>query len=634
MSVLLLAMPWQAVYQPSIQTGLLKRVLTRAGIPATTSSLAFDFLEHCLRATGDARARLKEYERIYVDRCDVGLCDWIFAGPPFADAPSASDGYAAYLRQQGVPERDIARAFAIREAVPRFLDACADRILAERPAVVGFTCTYTQLVPSLALGRVLKARDPRLQVVLGGAECDGPSGAAIHRTFPWVDVVVRGEAERVLPALVRDLLSGGPVTPQPGLCYREGGRPVEDTRPPVPVAIEDVPRPDYDDYFEQVARSSFRDSLVGEIELPYEASRGCWWGARSHCVFCSFDDTRIASRSHSPERVAGDLEALAARHRSLRVITVDRVIDPQQVRTLPPLVRALGCDFSIFFEVRTGLTRDEIRAMRDAGIDGVQPGIESLSTPILKLMRKGVTALQNVRFLKWCAECGVNVYWNLLWGLPQEPEEQYLRMADEVASLTHLQPPAPVRLGVARCSPYHEAPARFGLEILGPPAWMRWVYPDVDSASLEDLVCGFQYRYLDGRDPEAYTAPLMRAIHAWRTTTRTGFRSLRYKRGPGFLVIRDRRPSVQPADYTFGADEAGVYLACDGGATPAGVCRRMRDRGVELRAADVKTFLDGLTKQRLVYREGDRYLALALPDRLPEMRRPTELEPLADGSPP
>jgi hypothetical protein len=34
----------------------------------------------------------------------------------------------------------------------------------------------------------------------------------------------------------------------------------------------------------------------------------------------------------------------------------------------------------------------------------IQPGIESLSSSVLSLMRKGVTALINIRLLKLCAE--------------------------------------------------------------------------------------------------------------------------------------------------------------------------------------------------------------------------------------
>src|SRR5262249_48939581 len=151
------------------------------------------------------------------------LGNWIFAVPPFREnTVERDDEYLAYVRREGVPKADVAKAVLMRELVPAFLERCADEILASAPRVVGFTTAFSQNVPSLVLARLLKARDPALVVVFGGANCDGPMGVALHRAFSWIDVVVRGEAERILPALAREILAGQPVRPQPGLCVRDG----------------------------------------------------------------------------------------------------------------------------------------------------------------------------------------------------------------------------------------------------------------------------------------------------------------------------------------------------------------------------------------------------------------------------
>src|SRR5262249_14868550 len=97
------------------------------------------------------------------------------------------------------------------------------------------------------------------------------------------------------------------------------------------------------------------------------------------------------------------------------------------------------------------------------------------------------------------------------------------------------------------------------------------------------------------------------------------FRSLRYRRGPGFLVIRDRRPDLESADYTFDEIEARIYLACDDGATPAAAWEAAQAAdSTELSVDDVREFLDSLVESRLVYREDGRYLSLALSARLME----------------
>ena len=56
-------------------------------------------------------------------------------------------------------------------------------------------------------------------------------------------------------------------------------------------------------------------------------------------------------------------------------------------------------------------------------------------------MRKGVSGLQNIQLLKWCKELGVKPKWNLLFGFPGEPADEYARMAELAPLLSHLPPP-------------------------------------------------------------------------------------------------------------------------------------------------------------------------------------------------
>src|SRR6266478_6410940 len=86
------------------------------------------------------------------------------------------------------------------------------------------------------------------------------------------------------------------------------------------------------------------------------------------------------------------------------------------------------------------------------------------------------------------------------------------------------------------------------------------IYP-ADAATLDDLAYSFQYAHADDRDPDTYVMPLRRAIDEWRTASRTSYRALRYRRGPGGLLVRDGRPHSDRANYTLGEREAAIYLA-------------------------------------------------------------------------
>jgi ribosomal peptide maturation radical SAM protein 1 len=587
-------MPWEDLEYPSIQLGILLAALEDAGIPARTASLKLDFLEH-------SGLSVEAYRGIVEWSPDVSLGDWIFSDGRGPDEP-----YLEFLRSMHVPEETIANALAFRAHVPSFLAAAADEIAGTQPVVVGFTTAFNQTLPSIALAEQLRSRlGDGVSIVFGGANCEGPMGAALQRAFPVIDVVVRGEGELVLPELAADLLAGRPIRPRSGLCYRDrDGQQVVVPESPGAVALDDVPLPSYDEYFERLERSSFADELRPDLTLFYESARGCWWGEKSHCAFCGISDLAMPFRAKSPDRVVSELLELTERYGTRQFLFVDYILARSYFADVLPRLRELDCDLRMFCETKANLSRDEVQLLRDAGFTKIQAGVESLSTPVLKLMRKGVTALQNIRLLKWCAEHGVRLYWNVLYGIPGEPPEEYARMADLVPSLAHLEPPRIVPLQLDRFSPHFERPDEFGIVPVRPRRDFRFVFPPdrVDDETLSEIAYSFEFAYADGRDPETYAAPLLDAIRRWRACGRSAIGSLSYARDRDELVLTDRRPGLAAAEYRLAEEEARIYAACENGSTARA-----------LGGPEVEAFLEELVDARLVCKVDGRYLALAIP---------------------
>ncbi|HEX2570078.1 MAG TPA: RiPP maturation radical SAM C-methyltransferase [Polyangia bacterium] len=620
-AIVLVTMPWAYVRYPSIALGILSRLLGHAGLTPIVRSYNLAFLDHVARA--QAEARLPEPERItikdYQELANMGggLGDWVFAVPPFRDIdPERDEAYLAWLAREGASPRRIALARALRAHVPSFITATVEELLGYGPAMVGFTSMFSQNVASLLVAHELKRRAPHVAIVLGGANCEAPMGRALHRAFPCIDVVVEGEAENLIVDLARDVVAGRRPAPRPGLCTRaaDGSTLVGEGRP-APVIMDQVPTPDYDYFFEDLERSPFRDGLRTSSVLSIETSRGCWWGEKQHCTFCGLNGSNMAFRSKSPERAFADIVDLATRHRHLRFAAVDNIISLDHVKHVLPRLGQLDADLSIFYETKSNLTKEQLILMREAGITSIQPGIESFSDPILRLMRKGVAGWQNVRLLKWCAQLGIRALWNIIYGFPGEPPEEYARMAALIPALIHLPPPELVRLQVQRYSPYHQSPEAFGITLRGAAAYYRFIYP-LDEETLAELAYDFGYAYDDGRDPEAYVAPLREAIERWRIDAKARQSTLVYHRGPGFLRIVDRRQGFGYESYLLENSEAAIYLACDGGATAEAVHRQVVGAGHgDVSLDDVRGFLSQLTEAGLVFAEAGRFVSLALPAR-------------------
>jgi ribosomal peptide maturation radical SAM protein 1 len=607
-------MPWATLQMPSIQLGVLAADLERHGFEVRSHSFYVTAAE-CFAEAGIGTAT---YQAIAKHGWRAGVGDWIFASSACGrNGPANDSEYFTLLRASSVSDELLDAASRLPALVPSFLERCLSELFKADPAIVGFTTSFAQNLSSLALARLIKQSRPDVAVIFGGANCDGPMGVALHRLYDSIDYVVRGEAEPVLPQLCRELLAGVAPSPQPGLCYRDGVASVAVPMGGLRTPADQLAIPDYREFFDRVERSPLRNDLLPEVRLPIETSRGCWWGRKMHCTFCGLNGSSMLYASKSPVRAWQEVLELARRHSRVDFEAVDNIIDMDYIREFLPMAaeaRREGLDFSFFYETKANLTHEQVRGLRDAGVNRIQPGIESLSSPILRLMRKGVTAMQNIRLLKWAARYGIQLTWNIIYGFPSEQPDEYRRMASLVPSLVHLKPPALVRLLLQRFSPYHEDPSAWGIRITGPASYYRFVY-GFDERDLMEVAYDFTFEYDDARDPENYVLPLRDAVKLWDESWRGGgFRSLRYWRGPGFVRIRDLRPGLPKRDYLLSELEAEIYLRCESGATPRAICDSLAANDVaDLNDTEVRDFLDSLADMRLLYVEDGRYLSLALP---------------------
>ena len=285
---------------------------------------------------------------------------------------------------------------------------------------------------------------------------------------------------------------------------------------------------------------------------------------------------------------------------------VDNIIDPSYLRTVIPALADAKLDVRLFYEVKANLSREQIRTLADAGINEIQPGIESLDDAVLAGMDKGVRALQNIQTLKWCVEYSVWPWWNVIWGFPGEPADAYRRMAERIPLLTHLPPPdagGPLRLD--RFSPcFEQAAARGFVDVAPVPAYAA-VYP-LPSDAIANLAYFFEGRHADGRDVDAYTLPLRQAIDRWRREhPESGLHHL--DRGRDLVVIDGRSIATRSVTVLSGWDRR-VHLACDSQQTVASLARLLGPDGV----GAVEESLARLGELGFVLRDGERYLALTV----------------------
>lgn len=615
--VLLVSMPFGPVVQPSLGLALLKNALPPGSSKVLYLSLAFarrigrplyhwinDRLPFATTLAGEWLFRpallpeVPEEPREYLDQ--------VLLAPTARWHDDAGDQLSNRVL---VPEGLVDDLLWVRGLTDEYLDWCAGEVLAHRPKVVGLTSVFEQHAASLALARRLKERSPETRIVLGGANCEGAMGLATLRAFGFVDAVVSGEGEVALPRLVAKWLAGEPADGLQGVYTRTSpevlARAATVPNAPSPRHLDDLPYPDFDDFFAQLGESGF--VLGREARLLFETSRGCWWGEKMHCTFCSLNGAAMAYRSKSAERAVAELRWLIERYPGRSISTVDNILDMQYFKTFLPSLAGERLDVEIFYEVKSNLRKDQIRLLHDAGVRSLQAGVESLSDQILQIMGKGVGGLQNIRLLKWCEELEVWPYWNLLWGFPGESPEEYARMAEIIPWLHHLPPPTALSpIFLERFSPNFFRSGELGFADVRPMSAYRHIYPSAGE-ELGELAFFFDYGYQDGRDVASYVHPLIPRIVEWRDVY-TECTLAAIDCGERLAICDTRPAAVESLSFLVGL-ERELYLACDGITT---VERLRSSAGAELSREQVEDALGPLLDRGLLLRQGDTVLALAI----------------------
>ncbi|WNG29037.1 RiPP maturation radical SAM protein 1 [Cystobacter fuscus] len=624
--VCLLSMPFPVLHQPSMALGLLKSALSEAGIQATALYPCLWFAEEI---------GLDTYVAICDSKQEFLVGEWIFAEAAFPDFHPDREAYLERVLSAPVTQGLLKKSrfgsdphgalLAARAVATGFIEKVAVRVLEHRPALVGCTSTFTQHCASLAVLRKIRELEPNVVTLLGGANCEGEMGIATKRCSPWVDFVVSGEADLLLPELCQKILEQGRDIPAKKLPYGVIGG--EHLRMP---AVTPAPRasiqrmdktstPDFDDYFAALHASPLMPFISPGLAL--ETSRGCWWGKKHHCTFCGLNGGNMDFRSKSPDRVISELAHLSERYGIRKFNVVDNIMDLAYIQQVAPRIVSES-PYTLFFETKANLKRGQLQQLAAAGIRRLQPGVESLHDEILKLVDKGTTALQNIQLLKWAREIGIFITWNFLWDVPGEKDEWYGEMAEWLPWVSHLQPPGVDRIQFHRFSPYHQRPGSFGLELEPYPLY-SYVYP----GSGEELR-GLAYYFHDPRRKPAreelearpHLKQALKAVARWNMLwgqagfDKAGDKPLLRMTDEGDRIhLKDTRPCATAETHVLEGLARDVYRACEGITSMRGLLDALEKEGVlGLSPGDVQPILDDLLNRRLLLSQNGRNLALAL----------------------
>ena len=616
-------MPYADVTHPSLAIGILKGCLNNVGITSQAIYGNLRFAE---------QIGLKKYRYIDMHSSEDLVGEWTFAHSAFPDHQPDYNNYFQTTALKLNPSK-IELLFAVRRQAKILIDRLAQEIVAINPKIVSCSSTFQQHCSSLALLRKIKEINPHIITLIGGANCEGIMGITTHRAFPWVDFVASGEGDETFAPLCQLLIQEGVTVDCQKLPHGiigPGDRHNHPrwTEPPRAIVhnLENIPTPDYDDYFRELEQSSLRKVI--KPGLLAETSRGCWWGQKNHCTFCGLNGDGIGYRTKSTERVLSEFADLAQRYDMQGFEVVDNILSHQHLDNLIPQFSEMEQRYTLFYETKANLNREDVEKLVAAGVNWIQPGIENLQDNVLKLMNKGTSTAINVQLLKWAREYGLRIAWNILVDFPGEKDEWYLAMAEWMPLIFHLQPPNQVRrIRIDRFSPYHNKPEKYNITI-SPFESYRYVYP-LPPEQLRDLAYFFERTDTQGNNlhlnPIVFDGPGLKAVQKAYLRWEKGFWS-----GPTPLLcmddfgdrlrIIDTRPCALSRTLELKAVDRLVYLACDRALTLREVGKELHQRFNHSASLEViESSLNFLKAKKILLHASQRYLSLAVQGSIPPL---------------
>jgi anaerobic magnesium-protoporphyrin IX monomethyl ester cyclase len=315
-------------------------------------------------------------------------------------------------------------------------------LISDNTVCVGISAmTGDQINNGLYLANLVRINNSSLPIIWGGIHPTLlPENTAQH---PLVDIVVIGQNPATFKKLVIKLSQQDSWESLPNICYLDINGNIQsnhnDTQLPYTINLDELkPLPyhllEMEKYI--TGRFTFYKAIRA---LPYISSFGC----PHNCSFCC--QPMISKRcwqKQSAEIVVENILNLKEKY------NLDG-IDFQDENFLSNIPRAIEIANKINNKVKWAcqariddILKLDIKHLVEKGLCSIQPGVESGSERILKLLNKKLDIENILAANKKLAETKVNVRYNFIVGFPTETKEEIIATVELALKLLEQNPNA------------------------------------------------------------------------------------------------------------------------------------------------------------------------------------------------
>jgi len=302
------------------------------------------------------------------------------------------------IERDARPERNPFAAYFAQELLPRLHETGAK--------LIGISVVFPgQIQPAYSLALEIRRQLPDVHLTIGGPAMTQIllrlPDAGLKKALRPFNSAVRFEGEKVLLDLIRQVTRGAKPTG------------IFDGWPPL--NLTELPAPDFnglplDKYFSP------------EPVLPYDPSRGCYWG---RCAFCHYGLTAQGTAGYRERPVEKIIEHLLQIqqqwHNRIFYFSHD-TMSPKLAERVAREISAqkIACRWGTDMRPEKKLTPELCATLAEGGALSAALGIESAAPRVLKLINKGATVPEMATAIQNLADAGIAVEAMCFSGFPTE----------------------------------------------------------------------------------------------------------------------------------------------------------------------------------------------------------------------
>jgi anaerobic magnesium-protoporphyrin IX monomethyl ester cyclase len=331
-----------------------------------------------------------------------------------AAPPLALIHLAAPLVARGYEVRIVDSAVAA-DPIQEVLAACEGAVCLGISMVTG-----PMITEAVHVAQAVRARYPGLPIVAGGWHASILPEQTLRAEC--VDAVVKGQGEITFLEIVeRYAARERDLSGIAGCLYKKDGQVVWNADRGY-TDINQLPRRP----FELVDMEAYARKCGGLRWLLYCTSHGCPWD----CSYCS--NASVYGRNWKPLRAETAVSEMAELEERYHLSVVDIIDDNYLVRAERTLeiaegLLSRGTRFAYYVQTRTDqvdrLPEKALALLARSGLRRIFFGLESGSTRVMRSVNKRLDLETAYRTARRCRDVGIRPSFNLIFGLPEEEDE-------------------------------------------------------------------------------------------------------------------------------------------------------------------------------------------------------------------